>query len=229
MSMSNPEFIWPKTIDRAREMQACDSRRVALEPLKSEPVYIAGVDAAFSEDRVFAAVCLYRYPEMALVEQATAVRQITFPYVPGYLLFREGPATIAALHKLRKKPEVILVDGHGIAHTRGIGSASHLGVLLDIPTIGCAKKRLVGHYRMPGEKKGNWTELVFKKCTVGAVLRTRDRVRPLFLSPGHRIDLQDAIRITLGCVGRYRVPEPLRCADILSRKKKLECALTRKT
>jgi len=225
--MSDPDFIWPKTLEHAREIQECDSRRVALEPLKKEPVYIAGVDAAFSEYRVFAAVCLYRYPEMMLVEQATAVKRITFPYVPGYLLFREGPATIAALHKLKIKPEVILVDGQGIAHKRGIGSASHLGVLLDIPTIGCAKKRLVGEYRMPGEKKGNWTELKFKTHTVGAVLRTRERVRPIFLSPGHRIDLQDAIRITLGCVGKYRIPEPLRCADILSKRMKRECASTR--
>ncbi len=225
--MRDPDFIWPKTINRAREMQARDSRRVALEPLKEEPVFIAGADASFSEYWVFAAVCLYRYPEMTLVEQATAIKQITFPYVPGYLLFREGPATIAALHKLRNKPEVILVDGQGIAHKRGIGCASHLGVLLDIPTIGCAKKRLVGEYRTPGEKKGNWAELKFKAHTVGAVLRTREKVRPIFLSPGHRIDLQDAIRITLGCVGKYRIPEPLRCADILSKRMKLECAPTR--
>jgi deoxyribonuclease V len=222
MPMSDPEFVWPETLDQARNMQECDSRRVVLEPLKKEPVYIAGVDATFSEYLVFAAVCLYRFPELTLVEQNTAVKEITFPYVPGYLLFREGPAIIAALYKLRIKPDVILVDGHGIAHRRGIGSASHLGVLLDISTIGCAKKRLVGEYHMPGEKKGNWTELKLEENTVGAVLRTRNGVRPLFLSAGHRIDLQNAIRITVGCVGRYRIPEPLRCADILSKKMKLE-------
>jgi deoxyribonuclease V len=216
--MRAPDIIWPKTIDRAREMQERDKRLVLIEPLQKEPEYIAGVDAAFSESRVYAAVCLYCYPLLTLVEKATAEKRLVFPYVPGYLLFREGPAIIAALRKLKKKPDVILVDGQGIAHPRGIGSASHLGVLLDVPTIGCAKTRLVGKYRDPGERKGNWTELQFKGRIVGAVLRTRDQVRPLFLSAGHRIDLQGAIRITLGCVGRYRIPEPLRGADTLSKR-----------
>jgi deoxyribonuclease V len=216
--MRVPDIIWPKTIDYAREMQERDNRLVQIEPLHKEPEYIAGVDAAFSEDRVYAAACLYCYPQLTLVEQAAADKRLEFPYVPGYLLFREGPAIIAALQKLKRKPDVILIDGQGIAHPRGIGSASHLGVLLDIPTIGCAKTRLVGKYHDPGEPKGNWTELQFDGRIVGAVLRTRDRVRPLFLSPGHRIDLHDAIRIALGCVGRYRIPEPLRGADMLSKK-----------
>jgi deoxyribonuclease V len=216
--MRVPDIIWPESINHALEMQECDRRLVLLEPLKKEPVYIAGVDAAFSGYQVFAAVCLYRYPQLTLIEQAIAVKQIIFPYVPGYLFFREGPAIVAALSKLKEKPDVILIDGQGIAHPRGIGSASHLGVLLNIPTIGCAKTRLVGKYHDPGEPKGNWTELQFDGRIVGAVLRTRDRVRPLFLSPGHRIDLHDAIRIALGCVGRYRIPEPLRGADMLSKK-----------
>jgi len=218
--MRDADIIWPKTLNDARNMQERDKRRVLIGPLQKEPEYIAGVDAAFSEDSTFATACLYRYPHLTLLEQATAAKQLTFPYVPGYLLFREGPAIIAALRKLKKKPDVVLLDGQGIAHPRGIGSASHLGVLLDIPTIGCAKTRLVGEYREPGERKGNWTELQFDGRTVGAVLRTRDRVRPLFLSPGHRIDLPGAIRVALGCVGRYRIPEPLRCADMLSRKMK---------
>jgi len=216
--MRAPDIIWPKTIDHAREMQERDKGLVLIEPLHKEPEYVAGVDAAFSEDRVYAAACLYCYPQLTLVEQVTADKHLVFPYVPGYLLFREGPAIIAALKKLKKKPDVILIDGQGIAHPRGIGSASHLGVLLDVPTIGCAKTRLVGKYRDPGERKGNWTELQFDGRIVGAVLRTRDGVRPLFLSPGHRIDLQSAIRIALGCVGRYRMPEPLRGADMLSKR-----------
>jgi len=218
--MRDADIIWPKTLNDARKMQERDKRHVLIGPLQKEPEYIAGVDAAFSKDWTFAAACLYRYPHLTLMEQAAAAKQLTFPYVPGYLLFREGPAIIAALRKLKKKPDVILLDGQGIAHPRGIGSASHLGVLLDIPTIGCAKTRLVGEYREPGERKGNWTELQFDGRTVGAVLRTRDRVRPLFLSPGHRIDLPGTIRVALGCVGRYRIPEPLRCADMLSRKMK---------
>ena len=216
--MRAPNIIWPKTIDYAREMQERDKKLVLIEPLHKEPEYVAGVDAAFSEDRVYAAACLYCYPQLTLLEQAATDKHLVFPYVPGYLLFREGPAIIAALKKLKRKPDVILIDGQGIAHPRGIGSASHLGVLLDIPTIGCAKTKLLGKYRDPGERKGNWTELQFDGRIVGAVLRTRDRVRPLFLSPGHRIDLHDAIRIVLGCIGRYRIPEPLRGADMLSKK-----------
>jgi deoxyribonuclease V len=218
--MKDADIIWPKIIDDARNMQERDKSRVLTGPLQKEPEFIAGVDAAFSEDRVFAAACLYRYPELTVLEQSAAVKQLVFPYVPGYLFFREGPAIIAALGKLKRKPDVILLDGQGIAHPRGIGSASHLGVLLDIPTIGCAKTRFVGEYQDPGERKGDWTELQFNGRTVGAVLRTRDRVQPLFLSPGHWIDLPGAIRIALDCVGRYRIPEPLRCADMLSRRMK---------
>ena len=181
---------------------------------------MTGVDAAFSEDLVYAAACLYRYPELTLQEQASAAGKLRFPYVPGFLSFREGTAIIAAIRKLTVKPDVILVDGQGIAHPRGIGIASHLGVLLNIPAIGCAKTRLVGEFEEPGRRKGSWSELVYECRIVGAVLRTKDSVRPLFVSPGHKIDLDSAVRITLNCIGKYRIPEPLRCADMLSKKLK---------
>jgi deoxyribonuclease V len=116
------------------------------------------------------------------------------------------------------KPDVILVDGQGIAHPRGIGSASHLGLLLDIPTIGCAKARLVGEYAEPDTTKGSLSPLIHANQVVGSVLRTRNGVKPLFVSPGHKIDFEGAIQVTLACLGRYRIPEPLRCADILSKK-----------
>jgi deoxyribonuclease V len=137
--------------------------------------------------------------------------------VPGYLVFREGPAIIAALRGLRRQPDVLLVDGQGIAHPRSIGIASHLGVLLDLPAIGCAKTRLIGEYRVPALRKGSWSALHHEGAAVGAVLRTRDGTSPLFISPGHRMDRESSIRIVLACVGRYRIPEPLRCADMLSR------------
>jgi len=213
-------MTWPKNIIDAKRLQELHRMRVAVVSLPNEPRYIAGVDAAFSEDHVYAVACLYRLPELVLVGQTTAVTKATFPYVPGYLFFREGPAIIAALKKLSKKPDLILVDGQGIAHPLGIGSASHLGVLLGIATIGCAKTRLIGEFREPGKKKGNWSELRDQDRILGAVLRTRDGVRPLFVSPGHKVELADAIRITLACTAGYRIPEPLRCADILSRKMK---------
>jgi deoxyribonuclease V len=213
---------WPKTfaVAEAREIQEQLRNKVRIVPLQKRPWYVAGVDAAFSDDKVFAAACLYQYSDLTLVEQAYAVQKLAFPYVPGFLSFREGPAIIAAIKKLKIKPDLILVDGQGIAHPRGIGIASHIGVLLGIPAIGCAKTRLVGEYKEPEKRKGKWSPLSFEGEIVGAVLRTSDSVKPLFISPGHKIDLEGAIKITLGCTGRYRIPEPIRCADMLSKKLK---------
>lgn len=215
---------WPKTptLTEARDLQDRLRKNVRVSPLAKGPRYIAGVDAAFSDDRVFAGVCLYSFPELALLEHKTAILKLSFPYVPGYLSFREGPAIIAALRKLSRTPDVILVDGQGIAHPRGLGIASFIGVFLDIPTIGCAKSRLIGAYTEPGIGKGSWSPLWFERRTVGAVVRTRDRTRPLFISPGHRTDLASAIEIALNCIGKYRIPEPLRCADRFSKQIKRE-------
>jgi len=206
------------TIAEAREIQERLRRKVKIVPYRGEPRYVAGVDAAFSETKVFAAACLYRYPELTLVEQTHVAQKLRFPYVPGYLSFREGPAIIAAIRELRQKPDLIIADGQGIAHPRSAGIASYLGVLLDVPSIGCAKTRLVGEYREPGKQKGKWSELRYENSVVGAVLRTRDDVKPLFVSPGHRVDLESSIRIVLGCMGKYRIPEPVRCADMLSKR-----------
>ena len=213
---------WPKTITigQARDIQTYLRSKVRITPFMDEPRCAAGVDAAFTDTHVFAAVCLYRLPEGICIEQATAVQKLLFPYVPGYLAFREGPAIMEAVKRLGRRPDVILVDGQGIAHPRGIGIASHLGVLLDLPAIGCAKTRLIGEYREPGMKKGKWTELRWEGSAVGAVLRTRDAARPLYISPGHRVDLASSVRIVLACLGRYRIPEPLRCADRLSKELK---------
>jgi deoxyribonuclease V len=213
---------WPKTptIKDARDTQNLLRKKVRLSPLKKEPRYIAGVDAAFSNDRVFAAACLYLFPELALIEQQYAVQKLRFPYVPGFLSFREAPAIIAAIGKLAHSPDLILIDGQGIAHPRGIGIASHTGVLLAIPTIGCAKSRLIGEHGEPGIKKGTWSALIYEGKTVGAVLRTKDGAKPLFVSPGHKINLDDALRLTIACTDEYRLPEPLRCADMLAKRTK---------
>ncbi len=211
---------WPKTpsIADARTVQERLRKKVRIVPFQGELRYVAGVDAAFSEDMVFAAACLYRYPDLTMIEKTSAVARLNFPYVPGFLSFREGPAITLAIEKLGTRPDVILVDGQGIAHPRGIGIASYLGLLLGIPAIGCAKTRLIGEFEEPGKRKGNWSELTVEGRLVGAVLRTKDQVRPLFISPGHHIDLEGAIRITLACAGKYRIPEPLRCADMVSRR-----------
>lgn len=210
---------WPKilTIEEARKEQERLRKKVSIMPYPKEPRFVAGVDAAFGADRVFAAACLYRFPELILVEQRSVVQKLIFPYVPGFLSFREGPAIIAAINELSRTPDLILADGQGIAHPRGIGVASYIGVLLGIPTIGCAKSRLIGDYEDPGLKKGSWSPLCVDGNVIGAVLRTRDSVRPLFVSPGHKADVESAVRLTLSCTVAYRIPEPLRCADMLSK------------
>jgi deoxyribonuclease V len=200
---------WPGDIAEAKAAQELLSRKVKIAPFRGWPSFVAGVDAAFSPTRIFAAACVYRFPDLICVEQATAVQDVLFPYVPGLLSFREGPA-------------VILADGQGIAHHRGI--VSHIGVVLDITAIGCAKQRLVGEFREPGVGKGDGEPLRYRNMLVGTVLRTRDNVQPLFVSPGHRVDVNTAVRIVLSCLGRYRIPEPIRCADMLSKKIKRNIA-----
>jgi deoxyribonuclease V len=211
---------WPKkfSIEEAREAQIQLQKKVRIAPLTGKIRYVAGVDAAFSEDRVFAAACLYAFPDLTVCEQQSCTLKLSFPYVPGFLSFREGPAIIAALDKLSRKPDVILVDGQGIAHPRGIGIASYLGVLTGIPAVGCAKSRLVGEYDEPPREKGGWSPLQSDGKIIGAALRTKDDTRPLFISPGHKTDLNSALRLTLACTGSFRIPEPLRCADILSKQ-----------
>jgi deoxyribonuclease V len=208
---------WPVDIQEARRVQLELADRVRCVPLRSPTRLIAGVDAAFSEGRVFAAACLYAYPSLEPVEDALASNDLEFPYVPGFLTFREGPALLAALGALDRAPDLTLLDGQGIAHPRRLGIASHIGVLLGAPTIGCAKSRLVGEFREPGRERGGCSRLRFDGRTVGAVVRTRTGVRPLFVSPGHLVDIPDAIEIVLRTTAGLRIPEPLRRADRLSR------------
>lgn len=210
----------PKDLKEAKEIQIQLRQKIKLVPLGKEPKFIAGVDAAFCGDAVTAAACLYRYPELIPVEDAYAVTKTAFPYIPGYLSFREGPAIIKAVKKLRIKPDLILFDGQGTAHPEGMGIASHIGVLLDIPSIGCAKSRLVGDHREPGVKKGQHERLRYKNKTVGAVLRTKGEVRPLFVSPGHLTTLKEAVYYVLRCTGKFRIPEPVRRADRISKRLK---------
>jgi deoxyribonuclease V len=180
------------------------------------PGSVAGADISYDRgsDLFFAAVVLMKYPELTLLEEAAVSARVSFPYIPGLLTFREGPPLIAAFAKLRNPPDVLLFDGQGIAHPRGIGLASHLGLILGLPAVGCAKTRLVGSHAGVGEKRGEWTKLVYRNRQVGAVLRTRERTKPLFISQGHRIGLPRAMAIVLSCCRGYRVPEPVRRAHL---------------
>lgn len=179
---------------------------------------VAGVDVGFEEDgRVSrAAVAVLGFPDLAPLYSAGARLPTGFPYVPGLLSFRELPVVLEALRRLPELPDVILCDGQGRAHPRRFGIACHLGVLLDRPTVGVGKTRLIGAHEEPGPNKGDWTPLLDKGEVIGAVLRTRPGVRPLYVSGGHRVSLETAIALTLACTPRYRLPETTRAAHKLA-------------
>jgi deoxyribonuclease V len=215
---------WPKTVRDAKAVQETLARRVVQTPLGHEIRTIAGVDAAFSGGNTIAAATLFDYRSLTILEQTHAVLETTFPYIPGYLSFREGPALLTAIAQLSAPPDLLIVDGQGIAHPRRIGIASFLGVLLDIPSIGCAKSRLTGVYAEPPQIRGSWSPLTDNGETIGAVLRTKEKVKPVFVSPGHLITLAEAVAVILRCAVRYRLPEPQRAADSLAAQVKRELA-----
>lgn len=180
---------------------------------------VAGVDVAYGRRTgpARAAVVVLSFPGLAPFAEITATRPADFPYVPGLLTFREAPAAIAALNDLAMPPDLLMCDGQGLAHPRRFGLASHLGVFLDVPSVGVAKSRLIGDYDEPGPEPGAWTPLSDRGEIIGAVVRTRRGAKPLFVSIGHRIGLASAIDLILACTRGYRLPEPTRRADRLSK------------
>jgi deoxyribonuclease V len=201
----------------------CQGRLAGLVrecPLERDVRLVAGVDCGYSRQgaQCAAAVVVWDLRTAAVVETRVLLWQADVPYVPGLLALREAPAVLKVLGQLARKPQVLLCDGHGIAHPRRFGLASHVGVLANLPTIGCAKSRLCGSYVEPGDARGASSPLVDRGQIVGAVLRTRTDVRPVFVSVGHLIDLPAAVRIVLACTPRYRLPEPLRLAHLEAAK-----------
>jgi len=227
MKLARLPHRWNVTPKEAVAIQLRLASRVLQTPSRKRFRLVAGVDAAFSRDgeQCIAGVVLWDVGRREVVEEHVATRLLTFPYVPGLLSFREAPAVIAALRKLRRTPEIVFCDGHGLAHPRRFGIACHLGVLLDLPAVGCGKTRLIGEHRLPAHRRGSRTLLKSQGETIGAVLRTRDGVRPIFVSVGHRIDLASAARIVLRTAIGFRLPEPVRRADRLVAAFK-RCALT---
>jgi deoxyribonuclease V len=209
---------WPQTVTEARAVQEALRQRVVCKDRLRAVRFVAGADVGFEDSgkTTRAAVVVLSFPQLELVEKSIVRRKTRFPYIPGYLSFREAPAVLAALGKLRQKPDLLLCDGQGIAHPRRFGLACHIGVLADIPTIGVAKTRLVGQYREPATSKGSQSPLIDDGELIGTVLRTRDNVKPLFVSCGHRIGLETAVDYVLKCVTRYRLPETTRWAHHLA-------------
>jgi len=177
---------------------------------------VGGVDVSYRVGRALAAAVVIDYVSLEMIEHSLVETAVSFPYIPGLLSFRECPAILAALGALSDLPDVLLVDGHGMAHPRRFGVACHVGVLLDLPTIGCAKSLLVGAHGPLGEERGSTSDLMLEGEVAGAALRTRPGVRPVYISAGHRIDLESAVRIVLACSRGYRMPQPCRFAHRLA-------------
>jgi deoxyribonuclease V len=205
------------SVARAFEIQRELSKKVIIQRNSGEIRTVAGADISVMKDgrKLLCGIIVFSCPALEEIERVYSVCEERFPYIPGLLAFREGPAIIETFRKLKRKPDLLIIDGQGIAHPRGFGIACHVGVLLDIPAMGIAKKKLYGTYEDPGEKKGDSSPLLSKDGDViGSVLRTKDKTRPVFVSPGHRLDTDTAREIALLCARGYRIPEPTRRADI---------------
>lgn len=203
---------WDLSLPEAVAVQHCLAKQVIrqtqLDPVKT----VAGVDVGIRNDIARAAVVVLSYPALAVIDYAVAVRPVAYPYVPGLLSFREGPVILDAFDKLSTAPNLLIFDGQGIAHPRRLGIASHIGLLVDLPSIGCAKSRLCGQHTEPDLAPGSYVPLIDKGEIIGAVVRTRFKVKPVFVSIGHRVDLPTSIDTVLSCCRGFRLPETIRWA-----------------
>lgn len=211
----NQQHDWPLTVEEATLIQQQLASQVITSDQLTTVQYVAGVDVGFEESGTVtrAAVAVLSFPELQLLEYAIAHRPTAFPYIPGFLSFREVPAVLDALEKISIAPDLILCDGQGLAHPRRFGIACHLGILTEIPTIGVAKSLLVGKHAELSEARGSWQPLLHRGETVGAILRTRTGVNPVYVSSGHRVSLPTAIDYVMRCTPKYRLPETTRWAD----------------
>lgn len=212
LNLHSWELGYSEAIETQRELRD----RLILNAPESDFNLVAGADVSYSKGSnvFFASVVVFEMPHMNVVEEVAVDAKVDFPYIPGLLSFREAPVLISAFEKIRAVPDVIIFDGQGIAHPRGIGLASHMGLILALPSIGCAKKILVGDYAPVGSEVGDHTSIVFKGDAVGAALRTKRNVKPVFVSPGHKMDISSAVGITLKTCRGYKLPEPTRQAHL---------------
>ena len=211
---------WTDDIKEAAKIQENLAHFVDTRVTRQEFETVAGADVAYSkkDNAIFASVVVMKYPELVPLEKVRAQSYVNFPYIPGFLFFREGPVLVKALERLQMVPDVIMFDANGVAHPKRIGMASHFGVMLDIPAIGCAKKKLIGNFRELPNELGAHVPLEFESEQLGYVARTRIGVKPLFISPGHKIDSKTAVEVVISTTRGYRLPEPLRVAHILVNK-----------
>ncbi|MBN8820574.1 MULTISPECIES: deoxyribonuclease V [unclassified Spirosoma] len=217
MATYQPLHDWSVTPTEAVALQQQLRSQIRIEPLSVPSKTIAGCDISFNkfEETVYAGIVVLRLDTLETIDEAGVVGTAPFPYIPGLLSFREIPALLKAWQTLQTEPDVVMFDGHGTAHPRRIGIASHAGLFLDRPTFGCGKSVLVGKYDEPAPERGAWSPMKHYGEVIGAALRTKNKVNPVYVSPGHLIDLPTAISLTLQCDGGYRIPEPTRRAHNL--------------
>ncbi|MFB9863535.1 deoxyribonuclease V [Rufibacter immobilis] len=203
----------PQLVRTLTEQQEKLRQQVVLQKPTFDLKLLAGCDSSFMGEHILSVFVVLKYPELELVEKVWHYGPVEMPYIPGFLAFREAPNLVQAYQKLEHTPDLIMVDGHGIAHPRRLGIASQLGVLLNKPTMGVAKKVLTGKHEEPAPAKGSITPLLHRQEHIGNVIRTKDNVKPVFVSPGHLMDLETATRIALGTAVKHKLPEPTRLAD----------------
>lgn len=209
---------WHISPDKAIIYQKKLSQHICLLPKFTQIKIVAGVDASYKNQHIIGVIAILNYPELNLLDCYYQVEKADFPYIPGLLTFREGPVILNILPKIKWEPDLFFFDGQGIAHPRKMGIATHMGLLIDRPTIGCAKSPLLGTYKLPDRLKGSYSLIFHKDSIIGAVVRTRNNVKPVFVSAGHYINLEKSIELTLSCTTCFRLPEPLRQAHILTQK-----------
>lgn len=220
--MTSNLHAWDLSPEEAARIQTDLRKRLVLHWDNRPITTIGGVDISIKTDTTHAAIVVIRYPELTPLEAVTADAPLVFPYIPGLLAFREGPAVLAAWEKLQNKPDMLMFDGQGIAHPRGIGIASQMGLWLERPTIGVAKSRLYGRHEEAGPKRGDQANLLDKNGnSIGTVLRSREKTNPLYISPGHLMDVKHATEFALACIAGYRLPEPTRWAHKIAGGEKL--------
>lgn len=211
-----------KTIDpvEAKKLQRKLKQQISLEPLPCNPEFVAGADISFSRgsDTMHAAIVILELPELRPVARLLVTDKTDFPYIPGLLAFREIPVLLKAWNQLQRKPDVLILDGHGIAHPRRMGIATHFGIEVDIPTIGCAKNILTGSHDTLGEKKGEYVELKEEGETIGLALRSRTEVNPIYISPGHKLSFEDTYSVVMKTLTKYKLPQTTRLAHQLANK-----------
>lgn len=224
-----PFHEWPTNPNDAIKIQHELRSKVVVESSFENVELITALDTAYNNEynRLYAAAVTMSYSELSCIERSVAEMEAHFPYVPALMAFREGPVILKALSRLQTKPDIIVYPGHGIAHPRSLGMASHLGLITGIPSIGCARKKLIGDYRMPSREKGSCASLFLSNVEVGLVYRSKDNVRPVFVTPGHMCSIRDAIDIVIHCLTEYRMPEPLRLAHLYANKYKQGAAAKR--